>query len=45
MGILVCQRCEETIDFFEDEKVSTRYTVCCTCQDEENASKESLGDR
>lgn len=35
MGILVCQRCDATIEFFDDVKVSTRYSVCCTCQDED----------
>jgi len=34
VGILVCQRCGTTVEFFDDVKVSTRYTVCCTCEED-----------
>ncbi len=32
MTILVCQDCDTTVDFMQDEKVSTLY-VKCGCQD------------
>lgn len=28
MGILVCQACNATIEYFEDEKVSVLYGKC-----------------
>ncbi|MYL32980.1 GapA-binding peptide SR1P [Pontibacillus yanchengensis] len=35
MGTIVCQECQGIIDHFEDEKVSTLYGKCPTCNDEE----------
>ncbi|MGE6631240.1 GapA-binding peptide SR1P [Bacillus sp. NPDC077027] len=36
MGTIVCQDCNETIDQFENEKVTTLYGTCghCYCFDE-----------
>ncbi|WP_174733773.1 GapA-binding peptide SR1P [Mesobacillus harenae] len=37
MGTIVCQTCNSTIDHFEDEKVTTLYSNCGCCdQEEEN---------
>ncbi|MDQ0272434.1 GapA-binding peptide SR1P [Cytobacillus purgationiresistens] len=33
MGTIVCQTCNSTIDYFEDEKVSVLYAKCgCACE-------------
>lgn len=32
MGTIVCQTCNNTIDYFEDEKVTTLYGQC-NCSD------------
>lgn len=34
MTILVCQDCDQTIDFMEDEKVRVLYGKCSCCQNE-----------
>jgi hypothetical protein len=31
MGIIVCQTCDSTIDYFEDEKVTVLYAKCNCC--------------
>nr|WP_084786834.1 GapA-binding peptide SR1P [Bacillus tuaregi] len=31
MGTIVCQVCNSTIDYFEDEKVTVLYSSICTC--------------
>ncbi|RKQ37350.1 GapA-binding peptide SR1P [Oceanobacillus halophilus] len=31
MGTIVCQDCEKVIEAFEDEKVSTLYSTCPSC--------------
>jgi hypothetical protein len=44
MGTIVCQTCEKTIDYFEDNKVSTLYGVCphCgTCEETEDRRRVS----
>ncbi|KGX88781.1 GapA-binding peptide SR1P [Pontibacillus litoralis] len=33
MGTIVCQDCQEVIEHFEDEKVSTLYGSCPECND------------
>ncbi|GMB08611.1 GapA-binding peptide SR1P [Thermolongibacillus altinsuensis] len=37
MGTIVCQTCNATIDYFEDEKVSVLYGQCneCDCNEHE----------
>ncbi|MBE4908888.1 GapA-binding peptide SR1P [Bacillus luteolus] len=34
MGTIVCQNCNNTIDHFDDEKVTTLYAKCeeCNCE-------------
>ncbi|TMW73037.1 GapA-binding peptide SR1P [Alteribacter natronophilus] len=35
MGVIVCQCCDQVIEHFENEKVSTLYGNCCEqCADE-----------
>lgn len=34
MGTIVCQTCLNTIEHFEDEKVSVLFSNCCDCEDE-----------
>jgi len=38
MGTIVCQDCNSTIDYFEDEKVTVLYSKCKThcCDGEHN---------
>lgn len=31
MGTIVCQDCHKVIEHFNDEKVTTYYSVCPTC--------------
>ncbi|WAA11279.1 GapA-binding peptide SR1P [Fervidibacillus albus] len=31
MGTLVCQVCQSTIDYFENEKVTVLYGTCSHC--------------
>ncbi|TRM12262.1 GapA-binding peptide SR1P [Lentibacillus cibarius] len=33
MGTIVCQDCQEVIEHFDDEKVSTLYGTCTNCCD------------
>ncbi len=41
MGTIVCQTCEATIAYFEDEKVTTLYGKCDCCEhDSEGGEKE-----
>lgn len=35
MGTIVCKSCEDTIEHFEDEKVSVLYSKCNDCEDNE----------
>ncbi|MFD0049154.1 GapA-binding peptide SR1P [Actinomycetes bacterium NPDC127524] len=32
MGTIICQTCNNTIEHYEDEKVSVLYSHCGTCQ-------------
>ncbi|MEW9669207.1 GapA-binding peptide SR1P [Ammoniphilus sp. 3BR4] len=34
MTILICQECDITVDFMQDEKVSTLYVKCSCCQND-----------
>lgn len=35
MGIIICQDCQDVIEYYEDEKVTTLYSSTCpTCHDE-----------
>ncbi|KAA0560211.1 MULTISPECIES: GapA-binding peptide SR1P [Bacillaceae] len=34
MGTIVCQSCLNTIDHYEDEKVSVLFSNCCDCNDD-----------
>lgn len=34
MTILVCQECDATVDFMQDEKVSTLYVKCSCCKEQ-----------
>ncbi|WP_083249038.1 GapA-binding peptide SR1P [Bacillus solimangrovi] len=36
MGIIVCQSCNSTIDHYEDEKVTTLYSKCDGCCNDED---------
>ncbi|MDQ0162111.1 GapA-binding peptide SR1P [Bacillus alveayuensis] len=42
MGTIVCQHCNHTIGFFEDEKVTTLYGKCdqCDCKHEKKFQKK-----
>ena len=31
MGTIVCQECETTLEYFEDEKVTVLYSSNCNC--------------
>ncbi|WP_226578361.1 GapA-binding peptide SR1P [Halobacillus litoralis] len=31
MGTIVCQDCQKVIEHYENEKVSTLYSTCPTC--------------
>jgi len=31
MGTVVCQDCQQVIEYFDDEKVTTLYGTCPTC--------------
>ncbi|KPD01310.1 hypothetical protein LR69_00467 [Geobacillus sp. BCO2] len=40
-GTIVCQTCDATIAYFEDEKVTTLYGKCDCCEhDHEGGEKE-----
>ncbi|TFJ94515.1 GapA-binding peptide SR1P [Lentibacillus salicampi] len=32
MGTIVCQDCQRIIEYFDDEKVSTLFGTCPTCE-------------
>jgi len=34
MTVLVCQDCEETIDYLTDDKVAVLYGKCTCCKEE-----------
>lgn len=34
MEVIVCQTCEDVIDFQEADKVGTLYSTCCDCNSE-----------
>ncbi|WP_181348968.1 GapA-binding peptide SR1P [Thalassobacillus sp. CUG 92003] len=36
MGTIVCQDCQRVIEHYENEKVSTLYSKCPTCDSEKN---------
>lgn len=31
MGTIICQDCQQIIEHFDDEKVTTLYSTCPTC--------------
>ncbi|WP_343753636.1 GapA-binding peptide SR1P [Lentibacillus halophilus] len=31
MGTIVCQKCQEVIEHFDNEKVATLYGTCARC--------------
>ncbi|WP_156290473.1 GapA-binding peptide SR1P [Oceanobacillus salinisoli] len=33
MGTIVCKDCEKVIESYEDEKVTTLYSTCPTCDE------------
>ncbi|MBM7552913.1 GapA-binding peptide SR1P [Thalassobacillus pellis] len=35
MGTIVCQDCQQIIEHYDDEKVSTLYSKCPSCNSEE----------
>jgi hypothetical protein len=39
MGTIVCQECETTIGYYEDEKVSVLYSSNCNCSHEHGEEK------
>ncbi|BBW96851.1 MULTISPECIES: GapA-binding peptide SR1P [Geobacillus] len=39
MGTIVCQTCEATIAYFEDEKVTTLYGQCDGCGHDDDGEK------
>jgi SR1 protein len=40
MGTIVCQTCDATIAYFEDEKVTMLYGKCSKCDCVESADDE-----
>lgn len=40
MGIIICQNCESTIGYFEDEKVNVLYATSHKCSCCEAETKE-----
>ncbi|WP_338469964.1 GapA-binding peptide SR1P [Niallia sp. XMNu-256] len=40
MGTIVCQECNATIDYFEDEKVTVLYSSNCNCKGHEHHNHE-----
>ncbi|UCZ51880.1 GapA-binding peptide SR1P [Bacillus shivajii] len=42
MGSIVCQTCEEIIEWYEDEKVSVLYGSCCDCADEKQLDHQEV---
>lgn len=40
MGTIVCQTCEATIAYFEDEKVTTLYGKCDCCGHDREEGEE-----
>ncbi|WP_096189278.1 GapA-binding peptide SR1P [Evansella halocellulosilytica] len=34
MGSIICQTCDQIIEWYEDEKVSVLYGSCCNCGEE-----------
>ncbi|WP_110929276.1 GapA-binding peptide SR1P [Bacillus massiliglaciei] len=36
MGTIICQSCNDTIEHFEDEKVTVLYSHCCHQCNSEN---------
>lgn len=39
MGTIVCQNCEATIGYFEDEKVTVLYSTNCNCSKNKKEEK------
>ncbi|MGF9855768.1 GapA-binding peptide SR1P [Priestia endophytica] len=35
MGTIICQTCSDTIEYFDDEKVSTLYGTCPYCEEKD----------
>ncbi|MEI3604866.1 GapA-binding peptide SR1P [Pseudogracilibacillus sp. SE30717A] len=31
MGIIICQQCQEVINYYEEEKVTKLYSTCPNC--------------
>ncbi|WP_338450113.1 GapA-binding peptide SR1P [Niallia oryzisoli] len=40
MGTIICQSCNNTIDHFENEKVSTLYGKCTCCDDKQKKASK-----
>lgn len=40
MGTIVCQHCNSTIHFFDDEKVTTLYGTCQKCRKQKSAKSQ-----
>ncbi|MDY7223176.1 GapA-binding peptide SR1P [Halalkalibacterium halodurans] len=40
MGTIVCQTCNQTIEHFEVEKVTTLYAKCPSCNDKKETKNE-----
>ncbi len=40
MGTIVCQVCNNTIDHFENEKVSTLYGHCTCCNEKQKKTSK-----
>ena len=40
MGIIVCQDCNSTVDYFEDEKVTVLYQKCGCCDHKQNQNNQ-----
>ncbi|WP_081755879.1 GapA-binding peptide SR1P [Paucisalibacillus sp. EB02] len=36
MGTIICQQCQETIEHFENNKVTVLYGTCPTCKSNSN---------
>ena len=42
MGSIICQSCNQVIDYYESEKVSVLYGVCCEKECDDIDSKEAM---
>ncbi|MEI3611032.1 GapA-binding peptide SR1P [Pseudogracilibacillus sp. SO30301A] len=39
MGIIICQQCQEVINYYEEEKVTKLYSTCPNCNNKKKKSK------